>query len=154
MLVGCTVAKNEEPGTKPAEVLKDDEQSAPVATKDIVEGTLKPTLIYDQAIPSQLTYTLKNQTAKTIELNFNDGMLYDFTLTNEKTGSVFTYSEDIMTTMALQQKVLKPAEEISFTLHLPQPDESGVFTLSAWLNTQDEVYNTSSKSEIKFEKKN
>ncbi|MFJ8065440.1 BsuPI-related putative proteinase inhibitor [Psychrobacillus sp. NPDC096426] len=107
-----------------------------------------PQLQEDKTITTKLeikedgnaSFTIKNETEKEKNLTYPSGQEIEYQLIDNENNIVYTYSADKMFTLALQEKVLKPNEEIVIPLDLQTELANvpvGSYTLIAWSTSNE-----------------
>lgn len=87
------------------------------------------------------TFTIKNDTEAEKSLTYPSGQEIEYQLLDSENNIVYTYSANKSFTLMLQEKVLKPSEEIVIPLELQTElaeVPAGSYTLIAW-STSDEL---------------
>ncbi|MFN2398831.1 MAG: BsuPI-related putative proteinase inhibitor [Gemmatimonadaceae bacterium] len=97
-----------------------------------------PTASREEALATSLNVTVKdgvtlafhvtNTSSQQVELNFHSGQTYDFVVIDSAGKELWRWSEERMFTQALQNKLLRPRETLTFEEKWASPPRSGTFT--------------------------
>jgi len=86
------------------------------------------------------SFTIKNETEVDTSLTYPSGQEIEYQLLDNENNIVYTYSADKAFTLMLQEKVLKPSEEIVIPLELQTElaeVPAGSYTLIAWSTSNE-----------------
>lgn len=75
-----------------------------------------------------LAFHVTNTTSQQVELDFRSGQTYDFVVVDSVGKELWRWSEGRMFTQALQNKLLRPRETLTFEERWTSPPRSGTFT--------------------------
>ncbi|MDI2587349.1 BsuPI-related putative proteinase inhibitor [Psychrobacillus sp. NEAU-3TGS] len=97
------------------------------------------------------SFTIKNETEVEKSLTYPSGQEIEYQLLDNENNIVYTYSANKTFTLMLQEKILKPSEELVIPLELQTElaeVPAGSYTLIAW-STSDEL--SEQKEEVAYE---
>ncbi|UFU00771.1 hypothetical protein KO561_07500 [Radiobacillus kanasensis] len=127
---------DEEQPQQPSPIVEDDNESEDQNNGGIVAGEVEAKL--QEVAPMQYVYTVKNQTEKTVKLEFTSSQRYDFSVETKEGKQVYLYSSTASFLQALGEETMEPAGELTYTLDLNQIDLSpGEYVLTAWMTPKE-----------------
>ncbi|TQS75945.1 hypothetical protein DX933_03730 [Ornithinibacillus gellani] len=95
-----------------------------------VEFTLVPADM--QSAEKTFNYTVKNNSEDSVVFQFGSSQKYEFIITNEAGEEVHRYSKGRAFMQVIQEMELKPGDEETFELELPEL-EKGTYTITVFL---------------------
>ncbi|WP_134701785.1 BsuPI-related putative proteinase inhibitor [Ammoniphilus sp. YIM 78166] len=111
---------------------------AKAPTPSIVEGLMEPFIVIEgnQTKRIHVTFGVKNQTEKDVELTFPSGQRYDYVVKNEEGTVVKHYSIDKLFIQAIQTITIKPGDELKYE-EVFEDLEPGTYSFEFWITAQD-----------------
>lgn len=79
-----------------------------------------------------ITFGLKNTTDKKLTLNFNSGALYDIEIIGDNNDYYWRLSDNTVYTQSLMQLNLKPYEQVTYEIKLPENIENNLYIVRAY----------------------
>ncbi len=110
---------------------RDAELAAPIVT------TFDVTRPKDDADKLRFTLTVKNNTAKMLEIRYPDGQTHDFVVKDFAGKEIWRWSEGRMFTSAMRSETLKGKEDTSFDESWSTKGQHGAFTAVATLRSDN-----------------
>jgi hypothetical protein len=107
---------------------------------EIVAGSIVPSIMEVKDGSHQYVFELKNDTTEDVTLSMNSSQYFDYHLIDDAGTVVYTDSENKMFTQMLQEKVLKPGENLQMELDATEglttlPE--GTYTLEVWSTAKE-----------------
>lgn len=124
-----------------------DKSTGDIQEKEHTDKTLEPVpnvefegnedlstnvLIDEQNNHYTVDYTVKNESENELELTFPSGLTTDYIIYNKNGEKVVQYSDDIMTTMAIETVMLAAGEELTYQYVIDGLD-AGSYTIHLFL---------------------
>lgn len=129
---------------------EDNTSGSGVENSGIVVGSIVPNLVEVKDEDYQYVFELRNDKTEDVTLTMNSSQYFDYHLIDNTNSVVYTYSDDKMFTMALEEKVLKPGESLQMDIDLTEglnTLEPGTYSLEVW-STANEAKEWKVKKEI------